>query len=166
MNSAWTKALLLASTGALALVLVGCGSSNTASSSSDSSTDSSTSATTETAAPAQSNYAVTIDGATAGTDYKGNPCIIVTYTFTNNSDDATSFALAYNAEVYQNGVQCETAICQSIDSSSYMSKLQKGASIQAQLAYSTTDTSAVEVDVYELFSLSKTPVATQTFPLS
>ena len=111
---------MLASTGALALVLVGCGSSNTASSSSDSSTDSSTSATTETAAPAQSNYAVTIDGATAGTDYKGNPCIIVTYTFTNNSDDATSFALAYNAEVYQNGVQCETAICQSIDSSSYM----------------------------------------------
>jgi len=157
---------MLASTAALALALVGCGSSSATSSSSDSSADSNSSATTEAATPSQSDYAVTIDGATVGTDYNGNPCVIVTYTFTNNSDDATSFALAYRSEVYQNGVQCETAICSDVDSTSYMSKLQKGASIQVQLAYSTTDASNVEVDVYELVSLSKTPVATQTFSLA
>ena len=36
-----------------------------------------------------------------GKDYEGDPCLIVTYTFTNNSDEKMSAASACNFEAYQ-----------------------------------------------------------------
>ena len=41
----------------------------------------------------ESEFLVTIDGVTVTTDYSGDPAIVVELTFTNNSDEATSYYL-------------------------------------------------------------------------
>ena len=114
-------------------------------------------------AAAESPYAVTIDGAETGTDWEGNPCVIVTYTFTNNSEEATSFMVALSAEVYQDGVQLDRAICDDVDPDPEMNNVKTGASIQVQIAYELSSTSDVEVEVYELWDFDHTMLANQTF---
>lgn len=117
------------------------------------------------AAPAASDYAVTIDGATLGTDYQGNPAVIVTYTWTNNSDKATSFAVALHAKCFQDGVQCDTAIVTGTDSN-YMTEVKPGVSSTVQLAYEVSGTSDVTIEVTELISLSNEVLAEKTFSLA
>lgn len=180
---------VIAATGLLTLSLAGCGSSgssnagqtSTSDTASDAATsvsaDASVSATGDTATGTdeasssgvqtrESKYAVTINSATPTTDYDGNPAVVVNYTFTNNSDDTTSMAAAVYAQVFQNGVQCDTAFVTDVDEGGYMSDLRPGASIDVNLAYSVADTSDIEVEVTELISLDDTPIAYQTFPLA
>jgi len=51
------------------------------------------------------DYAVDIKDATLTKDYKGNPAIVITYSYTNNGDDAKSAMVALRNVAYQNGVQ-------------------------------------------------------------
>ena len=142
------------------LALVGCGSSDEAPA------DDAPAEQAEPEAPA-SDYAVTIDGATVTEDYEGNPAVIVDYTFTNNSDEATSFAVACSPKVFQNGVQLETAIVTGEDlGNGYMAEIKPGASTQARLAYSLSDQSDITVEVEELFSLDDTMLAEATFSVA
>ena len=127
--------------GALVLTLGACGS-KASNSSGDAGANSNQSAATETkkAEPASdSKIAVTIDGVTQASDYNGNPCVIVNFTFTNVSDeDATSFMASTNVDVFQ-----------------------------VQQGYQLKDNSDIEVNVYPLISFDdKKPLAQQTFSLS
>lgn len=84
-----------AASGALVLALAGCGSGGS-SSGSKSSDDSSSAKQEQTAKKAdpkkEASVKVTIDGAQMATDYEGNPCVVVNYTFTNVSNkEAQSF---------------------------------------------------------------------------
>ena len=161
--------LTLASAAVLSVSLAGCGGSSDTPAADN--TSASGSADTQQVqeqqpeAPA-SDYAVTIDGAQLSSDYDGKPAVVVTYTFTNNSDEATAFLTAIDAEVYQNGVQCDTAIMTDVDTSASMNKIKPGASTQVLMAYSLTDESDIEVEVYELFSIDSAPLVTQTFSLA
>lgn len=114
----------------------------------------------------QSDYVVTIDGATVTTDYEGAPAIIIDYTFTNNSDEDTSFAVACSQQAFQNGVQLETAVVTEDLGNGYMAEIKPGASTQARIAYSLTDQSEVSVEVEELFSLDEVTLAEATFPVA
>ena len=114
----------------------------------------------------QSKYAVTIDGSTVTSDYEGNPAMIVDFTFTNNSDEATSFAVACSQKAFQNGVQLETAIVMDDLGNGYMAEIKPGATTQARLAFSLTDESDVTVEVSELFSLDDTILAESTFSVA
>lgn len=116
-------------------------------------------------APADSEYVVTIDGAQLTTDYEGKPAAVVTYTFTNNSDEEEAFATACSADVYQNGVECQLAIGADYDSGTSMQKVQPGATTQVQLAYQLQDTSPIDVKVEELFSFDDVVLAQKTFNL-
>ncbi|MBQ9059387.1 MAG: DUF5067 domain-containing protein [Atopobiaceae bacterium] len=177
-----SKQLLLSLALGGVLILTGCGSSSSsskkdteasASASQEQPAESSASAATESSAAAEQaeeaapdgKYVVTIDGAQTSTDYAGNPCVIVNYSFTNNSDKATSFMVAVNADVYQNGVECELAIGSDADSSTAMNKIKPGTTIQVQQAYSISDNSDIEVEVAELFSFSDEKLATATLSL-
>ena len=117
---------------------------------------------------AESKYAVTIDSAKVGEDYSHNPCVFVTYTFTNVSDDEpTSFMTALHAEVYQNGVQCETAFADTDGGGNSMTKVRAGSSIEVTSAYELQDTTSdVEVEVGELFSWDNTKLATKSFQIA
>ncbi len=175
---------------ALVVCVAGCSSSKRKSSSSDSSAQteqkteeqSESSKTKEEPAKAEqaekaekkeepkaeSKYAVTIDSAKVGEDYSHNPCVFVTYTFTNVSDDEpTSFMTALHAEVYQNGVQCETAFADTDGGGNSMTKVRAGSSIEVTSAYELQDTTSdVEVEVGELFSWDNTKLATKSFQIA
>lgn len=115
---------------------------------------------------ASSKYAVTIDGSTVTTDYEGKPAIIVDYTFTNNSDDATSFAVACSQKAFQNGVQLETAVVLDDLGNGYLAEIKPGATTSARKAYSLADESDVTVEVTELISFDDTILAEATFPVA
>lgn len=121
-------------------------------------------ATSEAPATTDSDFAVTIDGSSAAKDYEGKPAIVVDYTFTNNSDKATSFMVAVTAKAFQQGVELEMAVSTDVDNASGMKEIKPGATIKVQEAYVLADESEVTVEVKELFSLSDDLIATQTFP--
>lgn len=161
-----------AASGALVLALAGCGSGGSASSSksSDSSSSAKQEQTTKKADPKkEASVKVTIDGAQMATDYDGNPCVVVNYTFTNVSNkEAQSFTSSTYTEVYQNGVQCDAAATDAADGNSLLTNVQAGHSVQVQEAYSVKDTSDIEVKVYAVENMfdGKTPMAEQKISLS
>ncbi len=155
------------------LALTGCSSNSKApaessSGSSMSSSAQESSSSSAAAQTAESDYAVTIDSMTIGKDYNGEKAAIVTFTWTNNSDKATSFMVAVDAAAFQNGVELETAIVtgDGYDSSGLMKELKPGSTTTVQKAYALDDTSDVTVEVSELISLSDKIIATKTFPVA
>lgn len=123
-------------------------------------------ATQQEEKPAESDYAVSIDGCTVTTDYQGAPAVIIDYTFTNNSDKAKSFAVACSPKAFQNGVQLETAIVTDDLGNGYSAEVKPGATTQARLAYALTDQSDVTVEVTELISLDDAVLAEATFAVA
>ena len=113
------------------------------------------------------DYAVTIDNCAVTEDYQGNPAIIVTFTFTNNSDEAASAMTAVHAQAFQNGVELEMAIGTGADDSGKsMNEVKPGATITYDLSYELEDMSDVTVEVEELFSWNDVLLAEQTFSLA
>ncbi len=116
---------------------------------------------------AESDYTVSIDALSQTTDYQGKPAVVVTYTWANNSDEATSAAVALMAKAFQNGVQLETAIVSGdIDNDGYMAEVKPGAGTTYQVAYLIEDQSDVTVEVSELISFDDTLLAEQVFTLA
>ena len=110
-----------------------------------------------------SEYEVTIDSASMTTDYEDNPALVVNYTWTNNSDEATSFAVAFDETCFQNGVERGMAIVSDVDTSNYMNEVQPGSSAEVTLCYELEDESEVTVEVKELFNLDDTVLAEKSF---
>lgn len=144
--------------------------SSDAASTGASSDEASQSAAAEAAAEQQADapYVVTIDGAEMGTDYQGEKAAIVTYTFTNNSDDACNFMTTIGAKAFQDGVQLEGAIgVDGVDSQDLMKDIKPGKSITVKEAYVLADTkNDVEVEVTELWDFSNELIAQQTFQMN
>lgn len=115
----------------------------------------------------QAAYGVTIDDCRVTEDYRGNPAAVVTYTFTNNSDEATSPAVAVHAKAFQNGTELELAVvADAEESGKSMNEVKPGSSITYESAYELADMSDLTVEVEELFSFSDELIAEQTFSLS
>ena len=112
-----------------------------------------------------SDYAVTIDGCRVTEDYAGAPVAVVTYTFTNNSEKATSFAVALRPQAFQDGVELNTAIGSDWDSEKYMKDVKPGSSSTVEIGYNLEGESDVTVEVTELFSFDEMLLAEQTFSL-
>ena len=97
---------------------------------------------------AEAKYAVTIDDAYVGADYDGNPAIIVTYSWVNNSDEATSALLSLDEKAFQNGVQLEDAyFLDGVDTSGWDSEVKPGSGTTFQRGYLLSDTSEVSIEV-------------------
>ena len=115
----------------------------------------------------QAAYGVTIDDCRVTEDYRGNPAAVETYTFTNNSDEATSPAVAVHAKAFQNGTELELAVvADAEESGKSMNEVKPGSSITYESAYELADMSDLTVEVEELFSFSDELIAEQTFSLS
>lgn len=160
----------MASTVALVacLGLVGCSSDDSTDSVDDtaSTTDESATEESETAEEAEestSDYEVTIDSAVLSEDYEGNLAVIVTYSWTNNSDETTSAYTALYAQVFQNGVECETTVADDEDDDGYMTDVKPGYGTTFSLAYVLEDESDITVEVTEWLSWDDTILAEETF---
>ena len=113
--------------------------------------------------PAQGNlgkYNAEIKSCRLATDYEGKPVVIVKYLFENVLDnDAVSFMWCVSDLVYQNGMELKTTYFLS-DDAQYSSenidkKIQKGTSIEVEVAYLLNDTTTdIEVKLTNLVSLN------------
>lgn len=118
---------------------------------------------------ATSDYAVTIDGAEKAKDYQKRAVLIVSYTFTNNSNEAQSFIFAVVHKAFQNGVQLEDAIVTDgkHGSANSMKEIKPGATIKVYEAYVLDDKKApVQIEVGESFSLDESLIASKTIKIS
>ena len=110
-------------------------------------------------------YSVEILNARLTSTYDNKPAVVVTYKFTNNTNDtATSFYIAFDDEVYQNGVGLNSAYVlkdgDPYDSDNASKEIKKGSSIEVEQAYILNDSSTpIEVEVKELFSFSDKTVS-------
>lgn len=112
------------------------------------------------------DYSVSIGDCDITQDYDGNPVAIVTYNWTNNSANVTSFESVFNTQVFQNGIQCDSAFLSvDYDSASASENIKPGITLPVQEAYSLQDNkNSFDVEVTELFSFfSNPPMVTQTF---
>lgn len=105
------------------------------------------------------DYSIDIVSCRLAKDYQDKNIVIVKYKYTNNSDDPTSFMVAFDCTVYQDGVglnECYVAA----DSAKYSTdnqtkEIKTGASIEVEEAYELNDsTTDIEVEVEELISFS------------
>ncbi|GEL94498.1 DUF5067 domain-containing protein [Cellulomonas composti] len=115
-----------------------------------------------------SDFDVTIEGATFSSDYEGKPVIVVSFAFTNNSDEAASFVFSVNAQAFQGGIELDDTVIgvDDIDKSIQMADIQPGVTATVQKPFLLRDDSTVSVEVRELFSLSDAVLASQEFSVS
>lgn len=135
--------------------------------SSNSNSNSNSNTTTNTGNGNLGDYDVEIKGAVTTTDYEGNPAIVVTYSWTNNSDETTSCMTSVIASAFQDGVELETAIIMDdsvFDASPYMKDVRPGTTIDIQQAFELTSSSNVEIEISELFSFDDN-VVSETFSI-
>ncbi|HIT31923.1 MAG TPA: DUF5067 domain-containing protein [Candidatus Enterenecus stercoripullorum] len=117
------------------------------------------------------DYHVEIKSAALAEDYEGNPALIVTYSWTNNSEDTTSAMVAVSCSAFQDGVSLDTAIIANsdiYDSDSFMTEVRPGTTIDVQAAFVLGNTeSPVEVEVGEWLTFdSDPPMAYMEFDLA
>lgn len=109
-------------------------------------------------------YQISIEEFTVSETYDGQPCALVTFMFTNNSDEETSFMVAIDAEAYQNGVELDTGIVSGMDSD-ITKHVKPGGSITVQKAYVLDDQSDVTIECTEMFAWDDVILAEATFPV-
>jgi len=100
------------------------------------------------------DYEVTIDDARILQDRDGNDVLAVTYTFTNNSSETTSFAFAVQTQAFQNGVELSSSYISSYDNkdfddSSIFKDIKPGGTITVQNAFALDGTSVVSVECWQ-----------------
>lgn len=115
-----------------------------------------------------SNYAVTIDSARIAKNYENKDCLVVDFSFTNNSDSNQSFASAMIATAFQNGVQIDSTVGIYEDSSDVTDTeykmLQPGATAKVTKAYILVSQTPVDIEVSEF--LGNGTVTKRTFDLN
>ncbi|MDD6237606.1 MAG: DUF5067 domain-containing protein [Clostridiales bacterium] len=178
MKKCITLLLTLALISSFGLFAIGSGESDE-NKTQDSGTVENTSSTGKTQTPGKADsadnasigdYVLEIKSCRLAKDYEKAPVVIITYGFTNNGDDAASFDLTFNDEAFQNGVGLNKAYILA-DSANYnddnqSKKIQKGSSLDIEVAYKLNDTSTdVVVEVAQLFSWDNTKIS-KTFIIS
>ena len=147
--------LSVAVMGVIAMGFTGCGES----SSSNTSTDAG--AGEEAAVEAEKSdlkYDVSILGGEVVSNYLGEPALVVTYSYTNNSDKAAAFDIALDAQCFQNGLELDSTIVEGYDLVT-TSELKPGATTEVKKPYALADESDVTVEVREMISFSDDIIA-------
>ncbi|NLG10278.1 MAG: DUF5067 domain-containing protein [Coriobacteriaceae bacterium] len=155
----------------LTFALFGCGGGGSSSTSGSSSASEPEAASKETATKekiAESEYAVTIEDSRIGEDYEGKKALIVNYSFTNSSEEPTSFLVAIMPQAFQNGVELSTATISfsddSYDHESSLKDIKPGATITVSSAFILDDSSVVTVECHDWLRFdSDTLIATKDF---
>lgn len=102
------------------------------------------------------DHHVEITGASLAKSYDDRTVIVITYAWTNNSEDTTSAMVTFKENAYQNGVQLDSAILlgdNTYDLTSTTKNIRPGTTIDIQNAYYLdSETSVVEFEISELFN--------------
>lgn len=150
------KLMMIAAAAMLAMMLAACGSSVDADAQTTQDTGSATTAaqtdeasTDDTAEPSDGtlgSYAVEIKGAKLCKDYEGNNAIMITYSWTNNSDETTSPMGSMMEEAFQDGVQLDAAIVD-FEYNDGLTDVRPGTTIDVDVIYELPGDSTVEFEI-------------------
>lgn len=111
-------------------------------------------------------YQITVDGCDLDESYDGKLCAVITYTFTNNSDEATSFSGSIRDKAYQNGVELSNAIVSGWDTiDNAIKDVKPGATITVSGAFILDDESDITVECTEWGAYDDVILAEATFPV-
>lgn len=104
-----------------------------------------------------------VSAAKSGADYNGQPTVLVTYEWTNNTDKNQVFSVATSANAFQNGKELDMAIYTEApagyDSNASLQEVQPGATQQVSVGYVLQDDSPVDVEVSGTLDLSGAKVS-------
>lgn len=118
----------------------------------------------------ESDYAVSIDACDVVSNHEGNPAIVLTYTWTNNSEDAQMFGVVIDDKVFQNGIELSFTTLpydnETYDLNAYTKEIQPGTTQTVYLAYELEDQSEVTVQCEETFSFDDVVLAEATFSVA
>lgn len=94
-------------------------------------------------------YAVKINSLRRGEDVDGKPCVIVNYSFVNNSEETTSAIVATHFQVFQDGTELESAIMMDgINPDNVLKDIRPNNSIDdCELGYVMTSENELEIEV-------------------
>lgn len=110
------------------------------------------------------DYHIKIVSAQKGKDYSKKDVLIVTYEWTNNSDDEQMFSTAFGVKAYQDGIECSSlTVVDGVDNSKLLSNIKPGATLQVQEAYVLNGDSDVEVEVGPWIDLGNSTKIVKTF---
>lgn len=106
------------------------------------------------------------------TDYEGNRCLILYYTYTNKSDEAKSaMGNACYIQAYQNGIECDRATIsydvknQAVDN--HLKNVMPGISLDVAEVFQISDESDVTLILSNIFDiLGDSPTVTATLSLA
>lgn len=113
-------------------------------------------------------YMVNITGVRNDADYKGNPTVIVSCEWENNSAEPISFANALSVRTSQGGVDCEQAVYTTgIFSQSVLQEIQPGEGMTVECAYKLLDTeSPINIEIKKQYSTEEhEPFVLKTYDL-
>ena len=154
----------------IVIIIAAAGSSN--SSSEDSSDATSSESTTASSVNAEKeetddntigDFKCVVKGAKLTKDWQGKDAVLITYEFTNNSDDPISFDGALDDKLYQDGIELESAILSSDEEAKLIDAvdLKPGITKEVKKAYSLRNKkSEIEVEIQEIFSFSDDMIKT------
>lgn len=117
------------------------------------------------------DYYVEIKSAVLTSDYGGSPAILITYSWTNNSQETTSALSAFIERAFQDGVQLDSATILSTNpqysAGTALRDVRPGASTDVQRAYLISDSgSPVEFEVFEFMGDDENAVSMTFDPAS
>jgi hypothetical protein len=107
------------------------------------------------------SHKVSILNYTLAEDYEGKPAAVITYEWTNNSDKTMNFMFALQYQLFQNGIECQSAILtdtDGYDADTQLTDIRPGTTLTVQSAFVLQDKeSPIEVEVSELMSYEADP---------
>lgn len=115
-------------------------------------------------------FSVQLKSAALATDYDGNPAMVITYTWTNNSDTTISPLASVSVRALQDGEELAAAMI--LDGEVYnadtsISDARPGTSVNAQCAFTlTSETSPLTIELTELSGESDNVVSMEIDPAS
>lgn len=117
------------------------------------------------------NYYVEIKSAVLTADYGGSPAILITYSWTNNSQETTNALTVFIERAFQDGVQLDSATILSTNpqysAGTALRDVRPGASTDVQRAYLISDSgSPVEFEVFEFMGDDENAVSMTFDPAS
>lgn len=115
------------------------------------------------------SYEVEIKNARLTETYDGKPAVVITYGFTNYSEESASFYISIDDTVYQNDIGLNEAIMlkdgDAYSSDNQTKEIKKGATLDVDVAYELNDDeSDVVVEAKEYISFTD-DVVTRTFSI-
>lgn len=101
-------------------------------------------------------YIMRYTGHVVSSDYKGEPCLLVYYDFTNNSDKNISCATSVIMRAFQNGVQCDVTVFTEPNEAkdNYIQQIQPGTTVNVAQIFSISDMSQVTLEGSEALKIN------------